>query len=400
MTAAFNPTLPRGRARRGDGRDGAARGPGRAEAGDRPGRVRRVHVPRDARPAADARRLAPRARCAWPGSSSGTSGTTRRRGSTSCPRGSSVAVGPNGEGKTNLLEGIAFLFLLQSPRTSSTEPIVRRGAEAGVRRAARSRPTNGRMLVEVEIPGHGANRVQVNRSPVRRKRDLPAAGPRGVLRPGRPRRRDRRPVAAARLPRRGDPLAVAAQGVRRSRRTTARCASATGCSRSGRGAARRPDLDAWDAELVETGCAADPAARGGGRARLAPPAERGVPAPRRVRPRLRVRAQRGPGSRSRRRSRSGWPNAAQDELIRRTTLVGPHRDDLVARRPGPRRAELREPRRGLGGGALPAARARERRRRGGPGAPGPAPRRPVLGARPAPAAARRRAARASAGRCS
>jgi DNA replication and repair protein RecF len=30
----------------------------------------------------------------------------------------------------------------------------------------------GKVLVEVEIPGRGANRVQVNRSPVRRKRDL------------------------------------------------------------------------------------------------------------------------------------------------------------------------------------------------------------------------------------
>jgi recombinational DNA repair ATPase RecF len=33
-----------------------------------------------------------------------------------------TVAGPNGEGKTNLLEGIAFLFFLQSPRTSSTEP--------------------------------------------------------------------------------------------------------------------------------------------------------------------------------------------------------------------------------------------------------------------------------------
>ena len=36
------------------------------------------------------------------------------------PGGIVVAVGPNGEGKTNLLEGIAFLFFLSSPRTSSS----------------------------------------------------------------------------------------------------------------------------------------------------------------------------------------------------------------------------------------------------------------------------------------
>ena len=44
------------------------------------------------------------------------------------PAGLVVAVGPNGEGKTNLLEGLAFLFLRGSPRTSSSLPLVREGA--------------------------------------------------------------------------------------------------------------------------------------------------------------------------------------------------------------------------------------------------------------------------------
>ncbi len=52
-----------------------------------------------------------------------------------------------------------------------------------------------------------------------------------------------------------------------------------------------------------------------------------------------------------------------DELVRRTTLVGPHRDDLVARGPRPRCPELREPRGGVGGRAVPSARAREPRSR-------------------------------------
>ena len=33
-----------------------------------------------------------------------------------------VAVGPNGEGKTNLLEGICYLFTLASPRISASVP--------------------------------------------------------------------------------------------------------------------------------------------------------------------------------------------------------------------------------------------------------------------------------------
>jgi len=84
-----------------------------------------------------------------------------------------TVAGPNGEGKTNLLEGIAFLFFLQSPRTSSTEPVVRRDADGpAYARGEVLTEEAGKVLVEVEVPGRGANRVQVNRSTVRRKRDL------------------------------------------------------------------------------------------------------------------------------------------------------------------------------------------------------------------------------------
>jgi len=87
------------------------------------------------------------------------------------PDGLIVAVGPNGEGKTNLLEGIHFLYALGSPRTSTNGNLVREGASAAYTRGE-FETLNGRILVEVEIPGQGASRVQVNRSPVRRKRDL------------------------------------------------------------------------------------------------------------------------------------------------------------------------------------------------------------------------------------
>ena len=87
------------------------------------------------------------------------------------PEGILVAVGPNGEGKTNLLEGLAFLFLLASPRTSASPNLVRDGADAAyVRGEIETR--DGRVLVEVAIPTSGAPKVQVNRSPMRRKRDL------------------------------------------------------------------------------------------------------------------------------------------------------------------------------------------------------------------------------------
>jgi len=82
-----------------------------------------------------------------------------------------VAVGPNGEGKTNLLEAMYFLYALTSPRTSTSTPLVREGAAAAYVRGE-FETEQGRVLVEVEIPQKGASRVKVNRSPVRRKRDL------------------------------------------------------------------------------------------------------------------------------------------------------------------------------------------------------------------------------------
>ena len=50
------------------------------------------------------------------------------------PDGLVVTVGPNGEGKTNLLEGMYVLYALGSPRAGSSEPLVRQGLEAGYAR--------------------------------------------------------------------------------------------------------------------------------------------------------------------------------------------------------------------------------------------------------------------------
>jgi len=85
------------------------------------------------------------------------------------PEGLIAVVGPNGEGKTNLLEAMHHLYALASPRTSSSAALVREGAaEAYVRGEFATR--DGRVLVEVEVRRAGANRVQVDRSPLRRRR--------------------------------------------------------------------------------------------------------------------------------------------------------------------------------------------------------------------------------------
>ena len=49
--------------------------------------------------------------------------------------GVSVLVGPNGVGKTNLVEAVGYLATLGSHRVASDAPLVRRGAERAVVRA-------------------------------------------------------------------------------------------------------------------------------------------------------------------------------------------------------------------------------------------------------------------------
>jgi len=87
------------------------------------------------------------------------------------PPGRTAVVGPNAQGKTNLLEAMHYLCNLDSPRVSSDLPLVRSGARSAFLRGEVE--TNaGRYLIEVEVRGAGQNRIQVNRSSVRRRRDL------------------------------------------------------------------------------------------------------------------------------------------------------------------------------------------------------------------------------------
>jgi DNA replication and repair protein RecF len=87
------------------------------------------------------------------------------------PSGLTVITGANGEGKTNLLEAVGWLATLSSFRGAPTEALVRVGAESAVVRGSGSR--GGReLLIEGSIDARGRTRVQVNRQPLRRSRDL------------------------------------------------------------------------------------------------------------------------------------------------------------------------------------------------------------------------------------
>jgi DNA replication and repair protein RecF len=242
------------------------------------------------------------------------------------PQGLLTVVGPNGEGKTNLLEGIAFLFLLASPRVSSSEPIVRRGAAGSAYARGEVETQDGRVLVEVEIPGRGANRVQVNRSPIRRKRDLRRQvravffGPDdlAVVIGDPSRRRDFLDDAIRALWPLKEGAITAYERVLRQRNRLLK-------EHEGRGAP--PGLDTWDEQLVEAGSALI-RLRAEVASRVGPPASeeyaylagygldiayagnvQGEPLEGTFAARLSER--RG------------------DEIVRRTTLVGPHRDELA-----------------------------------------------------------------------
>jgi len=85
--------------------------------------------------------------------------------------GPSVLVGPNGYGKTNLVEAIAYVATLASHRVATDQPLVRAGAERAIIRCAIVH--DGReLLVELEIVPGKANRARLGRSPVSRARDV------------------------------------------------------------------------------------------------------------------------------------------------------------------------------------------------------------------------------------
>ena len=80
-------------------------------------------------------------------------------------------IGPNGHGKTNLVEALGYLASLDSHRVSTDAPLVRFGAERAIVRAQVARDDRATLL-EVEINPRRANRARINRSPVPRPREV------------------------------------------------------------------------------------------------------------------------------------------------------------------------------------------------------------------------------------
>jgi len=171
-------------------------------------------------------------------------------------RGVTALIGPNGQGKTNLVEAIGYVATLGSHRVAADAPLVRFGASRAVIRAAITRAGRA-ALVELEIVPGAANRARINRAAVPRPREVL-----GLLRTvlfapedlslvkGDPdgRRRFMDDLLVARAPR----FAGVRQDYERVlRQRNALLKSAGASIRAGRGDVRT--LDVWDSHLAAVG---------------------------------------------------------------------------------------------------------------------------------------------------
>ena len=85
--------------------------------------------------------------------------------------GRTVFVGPNGFGKTNIIEALWYSSTLGSHRVATDAPLIRAGAERAV--VSTVIVNEGRELaVDLEITAGRANKARLNRSPVRTAREI------------------------------------------------------------------------------------------------------------------------------------------------------------------------------------------------------------------------------------
>ncbi len=256
--------------------------------------------------------------------------------------GRTVFVGPNGYGKTNLVEALWYSSTLGSHRVATDAPLVRVGAARAV--VSTIVVNDGReCAVDLEIAAGRANKARLNRSPVRSPREVV-----GVLRAvlfapedlalvrGDPadRRRYLDDLAAVRRPR---VAAMRADYERVLRQRTALLKSASGARfRGDRGAL--DTLDVWDGHLAAHG-AELMAARIDLVNELAPgvqksyqllaPASR--PAAISYRTSVDVELDRADTEELRAALLAQMAQRRDAELERGVCLVGPHRDDLELR---------------------------------------------------------------------
>jgi DNA replication and repair protein RecF len=253
--------------------------------------------------------------------------------------GPSVFVGPNGTGKTNLVEALGYVATLGSHRVATDAPLVRSGAAAAVVRTAIVHDER-ELLVELSIePGRGT-RARLGRSPVTKVRDVVGALRLVLFAPedlaivrGDPseRRRYLDELLTARLPRYAG---VRADYDRVLKQRNALLRSAYLARKAGGSRTDLSTLDVWDVHLARHGaellagrlelCAA-----------LAPLVAKAYDAVSAGRGDARITYtgswtfEPGPAAELETGLRAALAAARPGEVERGQTLVGPHRDDLA-----------------------------------------------------------------------
>ena len=256
------------------------------------------------------------------------------------PRGCCAFIGPNGQGKTNLIEAVGYVATQGSHRAAADAPLVRLGADRAVIRAGLVRDDR-KAVVELEIVPGKSNRARLNRVDVPRAREVL-----GLLRTvlfapedlaivkGDPseRRHFLDELLTAQAPRMA---AVRADYDRVLKQRNALLKTAGATVRSGKGDLRT--LEVWDSHLATAGAdllsarlrlvtalaplvekAYDEVSSGGGPATMTYKSSLGsVAAP--VPDRDLLSAQ----------LLEAISAARSQELDRGISLVGPHRDDLI-----------------------------------------------------------------------
>ncbi|GAA1761464.1 DNA replication/repair protein RecF [Agromyces humatus] len=177
-----------------------------------------------------------------------------RRAELALEPGATVFVGRNGQGKTNLVEAIGYLSTLGSHRVSGDQALIRAGADAAIVRALLAHGDR-ELLVELQLNRQGANRAQLNRSPVK-TRELPRYAHSVLFAPedlaivrGEPgvRRRLLDELLVQRTPRLAG-VTADYERVLKQRNSLLKSARTRGLA-----ADRLPTLDIWDERLVALG---------------------------------------------------------------------------------------------------------------------------------------------------
>ncbi|MFM5952620.1 MAG: DNA replication/repair protein RecF [Micrococcales bacterium] len=86
-------------------------------------------------------------------------------------RGVNLLVGPNGQGKTNVVEAIEYVSTLTSHRVAGYQPLINKESNQAIIRLKVSHETRD-VLVDLELNRDNPNQLRINQSPIPRMRDV------------------------------------------------------------------------------------------------------------------------------------------------------------------------------------------------------------------------------------